>query len=155
MMKRSTRPGSRTCLLALVLGLGCTQPVLAQSLPFKGHWLLDEQPGTQATYTSLIIKDANMTWRGPDKSTPPCTQEFTLKKEARGTTWVNGRGTKFIAGVPGSLPTYLLALSANNCAGGAREVRISYPLVYDTRHIEVIEYANGKPVTSRRLHRKK
>jgi len=154
MMKRFSRPAYRT-LLALVLGLDCAQSALAQSLPFKGRWLLDDQPGTQATYTSLTIKDASMSWRGPDKSTPPCTQEFTLKKEAPGTTWVNGRGTKFIAGVTGSLPTYLLQLSANGCAGGAQEVRISYPLVYDTTHIELIDYANGKPVSSRRLHRKK
>jgi len=34
-------------------------------------------------------------------------------------------------------------------------VRIRYPLIYDTRHIEVIEYENGKPVSSRRFHRKK
>jgi hypothetical protein len=28
-------------------------------------------------------------------------------------------------------------------------------LIYDTRHIELIEYAAGKPVGVRRFHRKK
>jgi hypothetical protein len=143
-------------LLALVVGLGCASSVPAQEVPFAGRWLLDEQPGAAASaYPVLTIKGERMSWSGPTKSAPGCVQQFMLQKEPPGTTYLNGRGTKFIAGVPGSLPTYLLKLSANSCAGGADAVRISYPMVYGSRQIEVIEYASGKPVSVRRLHRKK
>jgi hypothetical protein len=143
-------------LLALLIGLGCATPLLAQDLPFSGRWLLDDQQNAQtAAYTILTIEGASMSWSGPDKSVPACVQQFAHQKEAPGTTYTNGHGTKFITGVTGSLPTYLLKISTSNCSGIEDAVRISYPLVYDTRHIEVIEYVKGKPVTSRRFLRKK
>lgn len=145
----------RAQCLALVLGLACSPALPAQSLPFNGRWLLDEPQETQATYTLLTVKDATMTWSGPNKSAPKCVQEFVLKSERPGTVYVDGRGARFISGSPGSLPTYLLKLSASSCGGVGEDVRIRYPLVYDVRHIEVIEYVSGKPVSSRRFHRKK
>lgn len=143
-------------LLALVVSLGCASSVLAQDVPFSGRWLLDEQAGAAAAaYPILTIKGDTLSWSGPNKSAPRCAQQFVLQKERPGTTYANAHGTKFIAGVPGSLPTYLLKLSSNNCDGGADAVRISYPTVYGTRQIEVIEYVNGEPLSARRLHRKK
>lgn len=149
-----TRRGLR--LLALIAGLGCTSSVLAQAVPFSGRWLLDNPPKNQAVYTTLTIKDTSMSWHGQDQSVPPpCVQQFVLQQEPAGTVYANGRGTKFIAGVAGSLPTYLLKIGSGTCAGIEDAVRISYPLVYDVAHIEVIEYVKGKPVTSRRFHRAK
>jgi hypothetical protein len=145
----------RARLLALVLGLGAAPSLLAQSLPFTGRWLLDDRTQAQASYTVLTIKGETMAWSGPDKSAPRCVQEFVLKKETPGSVYLDGRGTKFVAGVKGSLPTYLLQLRSSTCGGVGEDVRISYPLVYDTRHIDVIEYVNGKPVSSRRFRRKK
>jgi hypothetical protein len=78
-----------------------------------------------------------------------------VKTETPGTVYVDGRGTKFLAGVKGSIPTYLLQLRTSTCGRVGEDVRIRYPVVYDTGHIEVIEYVNGKPLGSRRFHRKK
>jgi len=143
-------------LLAFLLGLGCAPSVLAQAqaLPFAGRWLLDAQPASQATYTVLSVKDDRLRWSGPNKSVPPCEQEFALKKEKPGTVYLDGRGTRFLAGFPGSIPTYLLTLRSSTCGRAGDDVRIRYPLIYDTQHIEVIEYENGKPVSSRRFHRR-
>jgi hypothetical protein len=140
---------------ALLLGFACAPPVLAQALPFTGRWLLDEDPQAPAAYMVLTIKGESMTWSGPDKATPTCMQEFVLKQERPGTMYIDGRGTRFLAGVKGSIPTYLLQLRTSTCGRIGEETRIRYPQVYDTRHIEVIEYVNGKPVSSRRFHRKK
>jgi hypothetical protein len=145
----------RARLPAMLFGLACTPSVLAQSLPFTGRWLLDDDPEAQAAYTVLTIKGERLSWSGPNKSAPGCVQEFVVKKENPGMVYVDGRGTKFIAGVKGSIPTYLLQLRTSTCGRIGEEVRIRYPLVYDTRHIELIEYVNGKPVSSRRFHRKK
>jgi len=153
-MKNLFNARCRTRALAVLIGLGCAAPVLAEPLPFSGRWLLDDHPEAQAAYTILTIKGDNMAWSGPKKSAPGCVQEFSLKKEAAGTVYANGRGTKFLAGVPGSLPTYLLKLGAGTCGSLSDEVRISFPLVYDTRHIELIEYLNGKPVSARRFRKK-
>jgi hypothetical protein len=152
-MKRFLSPQWRSQWLAIAFGLGCAPPLLAQTLPFSGRWLLDDHPETQA-YTILTIKGTSITWRGPNKSTPPCVQEFALKKENPGTVYADVHGTKFVAGALGSLPTYLLTISASTCGGIGEQVRIRYPLVYDVTHIEFIEYAQGKPVSSRRFHRK-
>jgi hypothetical protein len=142
-------------LLAFLVGLCAAPAVLAQSLPFSGHWLLDEGSAAAAPYTSLTVKGGSMTWSGPDKSVPTCVQEFALKQEKPGTVYVDGRGTKFLAGVKGSIPTYLLQLRSSTCGRAGEDVRIRYPLVYDTRHIEVIDYVGGKPVSAWRLRRKK
>lgn len=154
-MNDHSRARNRARLLAFVAGIACTPALFAQALPFAGRWLLEEPAPAGLAYPTLTVKDTSMTWSGRDKSVPPCVQQFTLKKEAPGTSYTNGRGTKFIAGITGSLPTYLLRIDSNSCKGIEEEVRISYPLVYDTRHIEVIEYVKGKPVTSRRFRRGK
>jgi hypothetical protein len=142
-------------LLALTVGLGAAPSLLAQPLPFTGRWLLDDRAQTSASYTVLSIKGESMSWSGPDKSVPRCVQEFVLKRETPGSVYLDGRGIKFVAGAKGSLPTYLLQLRSSTCGRVDEDVRISYPLVYDTRHIEVIEYVSGKPVSSRRFRRKK
>lgn len=155
-MKTALCPRWPARLLALAVGLGCAPAVLAQDMPFAGRWLLDDQPGMAApAYSILTIKAGKMSWSGPARSAPKCVQQFVLQKERPGTMYANGRGTKFVAGVQGSLPTYLLKLGANDCAGGADAVRIIYPMVYGSGQIEVIEYVNGKAVSARRLHRKK
>jgi len=155
-MKHCLNRGWQAHLLAVVVGLGCAPSVPAQDLPFAGRWLLDEQPGAApSAYPVLTIKGDTLSWGGPTKSAPKCAQQFVLQKERPGTMYTNAHGTKFIAGFPGSIPTYLLKLSTNNCAGGADAVRISYPMVYGTRQIEVLEYLNGKAVSARRFHRKK
>jgi hypothetical protein len=141
--------------VALLLGLACAPAAFAQSLPFAGKWLLDEDPkAPAAAYTVLDIGDNTMTWTGPARSTPRCVQEFVLKDEKPGTVYADGRGTRFVAGAKGSIPTYLLELRASTCGRAGETTRIRYPLVYDTRHIEVIGYVGGKPVSARRFHRK-
>jgi hypothetical protein len=155
MMKHVMSPKHRMRLLALACGLGCTPPLLAQDLPFNGRWLLDQPPQAPAAYTRLAIKDGRIAWRSPDKALPACTQRFVLQQERPGTMYTNAHGTKFMAGVTGSLPTYLLNIGEGSCAGGVDAVRISFTLVYDTRHIEVIDYVRGKPVAFRRFRRDK
>jgi hypothetical protein len=141
--------------LAMLAGLACAPAVLAQSVPFAGRWLQDDGPGPRMAYTRLAIDGERMTWSGPDKATPVCVQEFVLKPERAGTVYVDGRGTRFLAGVKGSIPTYLVQLRSSTCGRAGEDTRIRYPLVYDTQHIEVIGYVKGKPVSSRRFHRKK
>jgi len=141
--------------LALVCGLACAPAALAEAPPFLGRWQLDDPVPAQSAYTTLNIKGTKLAWRGKGKSAPACTHQFELKQEAPGTTYRNGRGTQFVAGYPGSLPTFLLAIKGSDCASPVDAVRISYPLVYDVRHIEVIEYVAGKAVSARRLRRAK
>jgi hypothetical protein len=141
-------------LLAVLLGLGASPSLFAQSLPFNGRWLLDDRSAAQAPYTSLAIEGGRLSWSGPDRSAPGCVEEFVPKQEKPGSVYRDGRGTRFVAGAKGSLPTYLLQLRSSTCGRAGEDVRISYPLVYDTRHIEVIEYVNGKPVSSWRFRRK-
>jgi len=141
---------------AMLLGLACAPLAMAQSLPFSGQWLLDQDPhALAAAYTVLRIEDGRLRWTGAARSTPECVQEFVLKQETPGTVYVDGHGTRFVAGVKGSIPTYLLQLGSSTCGRAGEQTRIRYPLVYDTRHIEVIGYVGGKPVSARRFHRKK
>lgn len=140
-------------VVALLFGLACAPAVLAQSLPFAGKWLLDEDPKTPAAYMVLRIEDGRLRWTGPARATPECVQEFVLKEEKPGTVYVDGRGTRFVAGLKGSIPTYLLQLRASTCGRAGETTRIRYPLVYDIQHIEVIGYVGGKPVSARRFHR--
>jgi hypothetical protein len=140
-------------VLALVLGLGCASSSMAEPLTFHGRWLPDDD--RNAAYAGLTIKESTISWRGPDKSASACVRDFVQKKERPGTVYRDGRGTKFVAGAPGSMPTYLLTLSPGSCGSPGEEVRISFPLVYDINHIEFIEYVAGKPVSVLRLHRKK
>lgn len=148
----------RAQLLALLFGLGCAASLCAQTLPFAGRWRLDAPAGAAAGPTALTIKDDSLSWSGPAKSAPTCVQQFVLQNERPGSVYRDGHGIKFVAGAPGSLPTYLLKLRASTCGDIERAVRISYPLVYRTDRIDVIEYVMGKPVSSRRflrLRRKK
>ncbi len=140
-------------LVAVVAGLGCSASVLAEPVPFAGRWLADDQAASP--YTTLVVKGDTLSWRGPDKSVPNCVRQFAVQPERPGTVYVNARGTKFVAGAKGSIPTYLLRLDEGTCGGGGSAVRINYPFIYDTRHIELIEYAGGKPVGVQRFHRKK
>jgi len=142
----------RARLLAIIAGFGVSPFLLAEPLPYIGKWIPDAQASSDWT---LTVKDTSMSWRGPDKSAPACVQAFELKTEKPGTVYIDGRGFRFVAGSLGSLPTYLFRLGPNTCGGPADEVRISFPLVYDRQHIELIEYAGGKPLTVRHLHRKK
>ncbi|HEX8785975.1 MAG TPA: hypothetical protein VF793_07325 [Telluria sp.] len=154
-MKNFLSSRCRARLLATVVGLGWASSLLAQPLPYIGRWLLDDQAEAQASPSILTVKEASMTWSGPNKSAPACVQQFVVKKENPGSVYTDGHGTKFVAGSLGSLPTYLLKVSASTCGGANEDVRIRFPLVYDINHIEVIEYVNGKPVSARRFHRKK
>ena len=154
-MKRLLKPAGRARWLAIVCGLAYGSPLLAQPLPFSGRWLVDDGLAAGGSHPILVIKDATMAWKGTDRSAPACAQPFELKKERPGTVYTDARGTKFVAGTPGSIPTYLLRLSPGTCDNPAEEVRISYPLIYDVNHIEVVEYVAGKPVSARRLRRKK
>jgi hypothetical protein len=151
-MKNRSSPGWRARVLATLFGLSYAPSLLAESLPYIGQWIPEAQASSDWT---LTIKDTSMSWRGPAASAPGCVQAFELKKEKPGTVYIDGRGFRFVAGSLGSLPTYLFKLGPNTCGGPADQVRISFPLVYDTQHIELIEYAGGKPLTVRRLHRKK
>lgn len=153
-MKTSPGPTRRAHLFAIVLGLGFCTPLLAEPLPFAGRWLADDPPDALSPYTSLVIKGDTIAWHGADKSTPPCVRQFAVQPERPGTVYTNARGTKFVAGAKGSIPTYVLRLDAADCGGVGSTVRIHYPLIYDTRHIELIDYAGGKPVGARRFHRK-
>jgi hypothetical protein len=146
-------------LVVVMAGLGCSTSLLAEPkpepVPFAGRWLADDHADAQSPYTTLVVKDDTIAWHGPDKSVPRCVRQFTLLKEKPGTVYVNARGTKFVAGAKGSIPTYLLQLDGGTCGSVSSAVRINYPLIYDTQHIELIDYAAGKPVGARRFHRKK
>lgn len=153
-MKTSLGSRGRAQLLALFLGLGAMSSLQAEPVPFAGRWQMDDDVEPPAGYTTLVVKGDTMSWHGKDKSLPKCVRQFTLKREKPGTVYTNARGTKFIAGAPGSIPTFLLQLGPGACGSASEAVRINYPLIYDTRHIELIEYATGKPVSVRRFHRK-
>jgi hypothetical protein len=157
-MKISSSPVRRVRLLAMVIGLGLglsfTAPLSAQTLPFSGRWLLEHPAQAQEPYAVLSVKGNSLAWSAANKRAPTCVQQFEVKPEKPGTVYTDGRGTRFVAGAPGSIPTYLLKLVAGTCPGIEEEVRIRYPLVYDTTHIEIIEYVKGKPVSSRRFSKK-
>jgi hypothetical protein len=140
-------------LVAVVAGLGCSASALAEPVPFAGRWLADDQGASP--YTHLTVKGNTISWHGPDKSVPKCVRQFAVQQERPGTVYTNARGTKFIAGFKGSIPTYLLQLDGGTCGSGSSAVRINYPLIYDTQHIELIEYAAGKPIGAQRFHRKR
>jgi len=139
--------------LAVVAGLACSASAMAEPVPFAGRWLADDHG--ESPYTTLTVKGDTIAWHGPDKSVPRCVRQFAVQQERPGTVYTNARGTKFVAGAKGSIPTYLLQLDAGTCGSASSAVRINYPLIYDTQHIELIEYTAGKPVGARRFHRKK
>jgi len=112
-----------------------------------------DDPDAQATL--LVIKDMTLSWREGGRSTPACVRPFAFVTERPGTIYVDGNGTKFVAGARGSIPTYLLKLAPGACGVAGDVVRIRFPLIYDTAHIELIEYAGGRPAGARRFHRRK
>ena len=143
--------------LAIVLALGAVTlcawtHAAAQPRPLAGRWVPDD-PEAQATL--LTIKDMTLSWREGGRARPACVRPFALLAERPGTIYVDGRGTKFVAGAPGSIPTYLLRLEPGACGVAGDLVRISFPLIYDTAHIELIEYAGGRQAGVRRFHRSK
>jgi hypothetical protein len=160
-MKIFSSPRRRVRLLAAIFGLGfgfgCTAPLLAQTLPFSGRWEMEEPTPLHAPapYAVLSVKGDRLAWSASKKAAPTCIQHFEVKPEKPGTVYTDGRGTRFVAGSPGSIPTYLLKLGSTTCPGIEEEIRIRYPLVYDVGHIEIIEYVKGKPVSSRRFSRLK
>jgi hypothetical protein len=154
-MRFESSPRCRAPLLAFVAALACGPALGAEPPLFNGRWLADDPDQAQGPYAVLAIDDATLSWRPPKRSAPTCTRRFELHKERPGTVYVDGRGKKFVAGVPGSIPTYLLKLGDGTCGSPADAVRINFPLIYDRRHIEFIEYVGGKPVSVQRLHRKK
>jgi hypothetical protein len=154
-MKTSLGSRGRAQLLALFLGLGAMSSLRAEPVPFAGRWQADDDAEPQGGYTTLVVRDDTMSWHGKDKSLPKCVRQFTLKKDKPGTVYTNARGTKFVAGAKGSIPTYLLQLDGGACGTAGSTLRINFPLIYDTQHIELIDYAAGKPVNARRFHRKK
>jgi hypothetical protein len=152
-MKTLSNPMCR----ALVVLLACAWlPALAaERLSIFGKWAPDEGAGAKAGSPALTIEGSKLSWSGSKDGQPACVREFTLREERPGTVYTNGRGTKFVAGAKGSLPTFLLRIGASTCARTADAVRISFPLVYDSRHIEVLELAQGRVIASQRFYRLK
>jgi hypothetical protein len=111
-----------------------------------------DEPGPT---TLLIIKDMTLAWREGKQKTPACVRPFALVPERPGTIYLDGRGTKLVAGAKGSIPTYVLKLAPGDCGVAGDVVRVVFPLIYDTAHIELIQYANGRPVDVQRFHRGK
>lgn len=140
-------------LLALAAATLCTwTQAAAQPRPLAGRWVPDD-PDAQATL--LVIQDMTLSWRAGGRARPACLRPFALLAERPGTIYVDGRGTKFVAGAPGSIPTYLLRLEPGACGVAGDVVRISFPLIYDVNHIELIEYAGGRQAAVHRFHRRK
>jgi hypothetical protein len=153
-MSSNLKAAARLC--AVVMGLGCSPSLPAQDLLFTGRWLPDEQAAAPGAYAVLTIEAARMAWHGTGGITaapPACSRDFTLQAEKPGTEYADGRGTRFVAGTAGSLPTYLLKVTASTCGGKEDAIRISFPRAYDRAHMELIQYVQGKPVSARRFHR--
>lgn len=157
-------PACRAALLGIVLGLGCAHPLWAQALQsqapqshgpqFVGHWQSDGA-GTAAEAPSAILSldEATLSWRPQRRAAPVCKGSFTLTQERPGTVYRNARGEKFVAGSPGSFPTFLLKVNPGSCGGSADAWRLSFPLAYDRRHMELTEYQAGRPIGYRRMLR--
>jgi len=141
-------------LCAVAMALGCGPALLAQDLLFTGRWLPDDAAADPRAYAVLSIEAARMSWHGAKTAPPGCGRAFVLQAEKPGTEYADGRGIKFVAGTAGSLPTYLLKVTASTCGGKEDAIRISFPRAYDRAHMELIQYVQGKPVSSRRFHRK-
>jgi len=125
--------------------------VPAQPLPLAGRWVPDDPAET----TLLTIQDMTLSWREGKHKKPACVRPFALLPERPGTIYLDGRGTKLVAGAKGSIPTYVLKLAPGECGVAGDVVRIVFPLIYDTAHIELIQYAGGRPVDVTRFHRAK
>jgi len=150
-MSSNLKAAARLC--AVVAGLGCSPALLAQDLLFTGRWVPDDQAAAPGAYAVLAIEAARMSWHGAKTAPPGCGRDFTLQAEKPGTEYADGRGTRFVAGTAGSLPTYLLKVTASTCGGKEDAIRISFPRAYDRAHMELVQYVQGKPVSARRFHR--
>lgn len=143
----------------VILGLGHGAALLAQTsplpLPYAGSWLLDDPAAPSNAATRLTIDGARLSLRGRDRSQPACVQDFVQQKEKPGTVYANGQGKRFVASASGSFPTFLLKIGTSTCGGAVDHVRISFPLPYNKDQMEFIDYAQGKPLSARRFHRKK
>lgn len=140
-------------LCTAAVGLGCSPALSAQELLFTGRWVPDMQAATPGAYAVLTIEAARMSWHDASMTSPGCSRNFALQPEKPGTEYADGRGTRFVAGTAGSLPTYLLKVTASTCGGKEDAIRISFPRAYDRAHMELIQYVQGKPVSARRFHR--
>jgi hypothetical protein len=140
-------------LCTAAVAFGCSPALSAQELLFTGRWVPDIQAAAPGAYAVLTIEAARMSWHDASMTSPGCSRDFALQPEKPGTEYADGRGTRFVAGTAGSLPTYLLKVTASTCGGKEDAIRISFPRAYDRAHMELIQYVQGKPVSARRFHR--
>jgi hypothetical protein len=142
----------RAGLAAAVFSLAGVPAPAAPPAPFFGTWI-DAAGCCDMGEAKLTIEGNTVTWNGTAKTPAACSTTFALEKEAAGTVYRDARGRRFLAGMPGSLPTFLLRIDPRACGGRADRIRVSFPLAYDKRHIELSEYRDGRPVGYRRLVR--
>jgi len=130
-------------------------PALAQPAPaddqFIGRWKSDN-PASATPDALLTIEGAAFTWRPNAKAPPQCRGTFARQNEKPGTVYLDAHGRKFVAGAIGSFPTYLLKVDPGTC-GGADGWRISFPVPYDRRHMELTEYVGGRPTGYRKMQK--
>lgn len=151
-MNKHWKPVVRATLAATLLGLGMASAVAAEPQLFLGKWKSDN-PASTTPDAVLTFDGDTLSWRPRDKAPPQCSGTFALQPEKPGTVYVNGLGRKFVAGAIGSFPSYLLNVNPGTCGGTADQWRVSFPLAYDRRHMEVTEYKDGKAMAYRRLQR--
>ena len=147
------------CGLALVLGVArAAAPAAPAPAPearppaYIGHWKADGDAAPDMP-AILSLEGATLALRPKPKARPVCKGAFALQPEKPGTVYRNAEGRKFVAGSLGSLPTFLLNIEPGTCPVTASQWRISFPLPYDRRHMELIEYQGGRATGSRRYVR--
>jgi hypothetical protein len=142
--------------IALALGGGIATTATAQDdsagYRFTGQWKSDN-PASSAPDAILTLEGTALSWRPNGKAPPMCRGTFALQAEKPGSVYQDARGRKFVAGAVGSFPTFLLSVDPGTCGGGADQWRISFPLPYDRRHMELTEYRGGRPIGYRRMQR--
>lgn len=146
----------------LILMLGCAaaaqvqaqtpSPTQAAAPQFMGKWK-SANPASTTPDAILTIEGAAVSWRAAPGAKPMCSGAFALQAEKPGTVYLDAKGRKFVAGVIGSFPTFLLKVDPGTCGGGADGWRLSFPLAYDRGHMELTEYRNGRPIAFRRMQR--
>lgn len=153
-MKHSPHLLSPATLAGIVLALGCAPSALAKPPQYEGHWQADGNAAASGTPSAILtIEGTKLSWRPKRKGRPVCAGSFARLDEKPGTVYRDAAGRKFVAGALGSFPTFLLQVDPGTCASTADQWRISFPLAYDKRHMELIEYRNGRPVGARRFVR--
>jgi hypothetical protein len=141
-------------LASLCLTLNCAPAAQAQAETpqFLGHWKSDN-PASTAPDAVLTIEGATVSWHPKRGAKPMCSGTFALQAEKPGTVYLDAHGRKFVAGMIGSLPTFLLKVDPGTCGGGADAWRLSFPRAYDRRHMELTEYRNGRAIAFRKMQR--